>query len=88
VKRLPKLPPPPTRAGPPPEPSVEIRSVEWAEEPSTARTNETMALFQSLLSIYDRLSQSERKELINLASEWFERPEPERVALLGLISRR
>ena len=86
LPRLPKLPPPPKRVTP--APTLEIRSVEWAEEPSTAKTNASLSLYQSLLSVFDAMSQADRTEFVELAARWAELPREERRALMGLISRR
>jgi hypothetical protein len=88
VPRLPKLPPLPKRVIPPPEPSVEVRSVEWAEEPSTAKTNASLAVYTSLLGVFDSLSPEERVEFVELAARWAEMGREERRVLLGLIARR
>jgi hypothetical protein len=90
VPRLPKLPPTPKRTLPAPSRSavIEARAIEWAEEPRTKPTTESLALFQSLLSVFDGLTQEERGEFVELAAIWAGMKPSERRALLGLVARR
>jgi hypothetical protein len=66
---------------------IEVRS--WEEdEPRTKPTTESLAVYQSLLSVFDGLSPAERTEFVELAAVWAGMKPGERRALLGLISRR
>jgi hypothetical protein len=47
-----------------------------------------MAVYSSLLSVFDSLSPEDRTEFVELAARWAELPREERRALMGLISRR
>lgn len=89
MPRLPKLPPtPPRRPAPNVERSPVIEVLAWEDEESTGKVNQSLATYQSLLSVFDGLTQPERLEFVELAARWAELPREERAVLLGLISRR
>jgi hypothetical protein len=88
VPRLPKLPPTPKRPALAPSRSAVIEVRSWEDEPRTKPTTESLAVYQSLLSVFDGLSPAERTEFVELAAVWASMKPGERRALLGLISRR
>ena len=67
----PRVPPPPVPRRPLPAPTrgpaIEVTS--WAEEESdTGETNQALATYQSLLSVFDALAPDERLEFVELAA--------------------
>lgn len=84
----PRVPPPPVLRRPLPAPSIEVREVEWAEESSTARSNASLATYQSLLSVFDGLTPDERLEFVEFAAIWAGMSRAERRVLMGLLARR
>lgn len=54
------------------------------DEPSTARSNSTLATYQSLLSVFDSLGSAERLRFVELAALFGELSEEGRRQLLGL----
>lgn len=58
------------------------------EESSTGRSNQAMAVYSSLLSVFDGLSPEERLEFVELAAVWAGMNRAERKALMGLLTRR
>lgn len=70
--RLPKLPPTPKRPLPAPTrgPAIEVRAIEWTDdESSTGETNQDLATYQSLLSVFDKASKVRRLQIVELARE-------------------
>jgi hypothetical protein len=93
VPKLPPLPPTPKRKllAPAREESatIEVRRVDFADaEPPTKPTTESLALYQSLLSVFDGLSQEDRCEFVELAAVWASMNRQERRMLMGLLARR
>jgi hypothetical protein len=88
VPKLPKLPPTPKRRLSAPSRSAVIEVTGWEDEPRTKRNTASLAVYQSLLSVFDGLSPAERTEFVELAAIWAGMKSGERRALLGLISRR
>lgn len=90
--KLPKLPPTPKRPLPAPtreSATIEVSGVAFRDtEPPTKPTTESLALYQSLLSVFDGLTQDERGEFVELAAVWAGMNRAERKALMGLLARR
>jgi hypothetical protein len=87
VSRLPKLPaPPPRRPAPAPSrgPAIEVHA--WREEEPTARKNETLALYQSLLSVFDGMDPEARTEFVEFAAVWRGLKREDRAAVLRLLA--
>jgi hypothetical protein len=89
-----RVPPPPRRDSSPrlkrdsDSAQIDVLAVGFEDEPSTKPTTESLAVYQSLLSVFDGLSPAERTEFVELAAVWASMRPGERRALLGLISRR
>jgi hypothetical protein len=78
VRKLPPLPPTPKRPLPAPErgPAIEVNAVEWQDdESSTGKVNATMAVYSSLLSVFDKASPARRGQIVELASECADLPD-------------
>jgi hypothetical protein len=58
----------------------------WSDddEPPTGRTNATLAVYQSLLSVFDSLGNSERLRFVELAALFGELPPEARAKLLAV----
>jgi hypothetical protein len=93
VPKLPRLPATPKRPLPAPareeSAQIEVRRVDFSDaEPPTKPTTESLALYQSLLSVFDGLTQEERGEFVELAALWASMNRQERRVLMGLLARR
>lgn len=62
---------------------VEVRAVGFVDdEPATGKTNQSLAAYQSLLSVFDALGHNERLQLIDLAAAFKELDAKGRAQLL------
>lgn len=87
----PRVPPPPVLRRPLPAPSrgpvIEVTA--WREEESdTGQTNQSLAVYSSLLGVFDGLTPDERLEFVELAAIWAGMNRAERRVLMGLLARR
>ena len=47
---------------------MELRGVEWEDESSTGSTSQAMAVYQSLLGVFDGLTPDDRLRFVELAA--------------------
>jgi hypothetical protein len=53
-----------------------VRAVEWLDdESSTGETNQALATYQSLLSVFDKASPARRLQIVDLASACADLPD-------------
>lgn len=86
-----KVPPPPRPRTAEPDPEIQVRDSDrptaFFDEAPTARKNQTIAVYQSLLSVFDELTQAQRLELTELIYHYKDLPPEGRQQLLELAKR-
>lgn len=71
----------------PPPVSTPERLERHTDEPPTGRSNQTLQLYQTMLSRFDILTDAERTDLIELVSLFAEATSDDRQLLLALARR-